>query len=156
MTTSQRKNKLMMLLAEDETIFKLLDNKSVEFPDELIYKNIFPQIKIDFTVQETQTYICLKIDYPSICNNELYKNYILTVMILSNNAHLKTLDGYSRTDLLGEEIIKILNWNNDMGFRMKVISDVEDPFDKNFYYRKLVFESIVSNSMVNGTKLNGR
>lgn len=153
-TTSQRKRKLMMMLAEDETIFTLLDNKTAEYPDDLINVNIFPQIKIDFPSQEVATYIGLKIDYPSVCNNELYKNFHLTIMIISNNAHLKTKTGDSRTDLLGEAIIKVLNWNNDLGFRIEVVSDVEDPLDTNFYYRKLVFKSITSNSMINGMKQN--
>lgn len=153
LTTSKRKRKFMMMLAEDETIFNILDSKSAEYPDDLINTNIFPQIKIDFPSQEVASYIGLKIDYPSICDNELYKNYRLTIMIISNYAHLKTQTGDSRTDLLGEEIVRVLNWNNELGFRLKLISDVEDPLNENFYYRRLTFKSIIYNSLDNKLKV---
>lgn len=158
LTTSKRKKKIMTMLVSNEKIFKLIDNKDISFEycDDLINKNVFPHIKVNFTSQETETYIGIKIDYPSICNNEIYKNYRLTVMILSNNSHLKTHTGESRTDLLGEEIIKVFNWREDLGFRVELISDTEDPFDTNFYYRRLIFKSIASNSMNGGIKNNAR
>lgn len=152
LATAKRKKRFMMMLAEDAEIFKLLENKDAEYPDDLIGTSIFPQIRIDSTTLEAKTYIGVKLDYPSICKNELYKNYVLTVMIISINDHLKTKTGDSRVDLLAEEITDILNWNDEIGFRIELVSDVEDPLNEKFYYRRLVFKSIVSNSLENGVK----
>jgi len=151
-TTSKLKKKFMLIMAEDLEIFDLLDGQPAQEPDDLINTKIFPHIKVDFTPSESQTYIGLKIDYPSVCKNELYKNYRLTIMILSNNGHLKTKTGDSRTDLLAEEIIELFNWNNTIGFTLELVSDFEDPFNENFYGRRLVFKSITSNSIKNGNK----
>lgn len=150
-STSKRKKRFMMMMAEDEEIFKLLDNPDAEYPDDLIGVNIFPQIKIDFTEQETRSYIGVKLDYPSICKNELYKNYVLTVMIISNNRHLKDpKTGNSRVDMIAERVTDLLNWNHEYGFRIELVSDIEDPLNEKFYYRRLVFKSLVSNSLENG------
>lgn len=140
------------MLAEDAEIFNLLEGQPTQEPDDLINTLIFPQIKITFTDQETKTYIGLKIDYPSICRNELYKNYLLTIMIISNNNHLKAANGESRPDLIAEEIIDLLNWNNNIGFTLELVSDIENPLDNKYYYRELKFKSIKSNGVENGMK----
>lgn len=151
--TSKRKKRFMMMMANDEEIFKLLDNPDAEYPDDLIGVNIFPQIKVDFTEQETRSYIGVKLDYPSICKNELYKNYVLTVMVISNNRHLKDpKTGYSRVDMIAERVTNLLNWNNEVGFTIELVSDIEDPLNEKFYYRRLVFKSLISNSLEDGVK----
>lgn len=142
----------MLKLAEDKIIFDLLDGQPEQDPDDLINTIIFPQIKITFTDQQTKTYLGLKIDYPSVCVNELYKNYILTIMIISNINHLKAPNGESRPDLIAEEIVDLLNWNNQVGFNIELISDKENPLNEKYYYRELKFKSITSNSLENGVK----
>lgn len=146
-TTSQCKKIFMKMIANNETIFKLIDNKEVEYADDLINKNIFSQIMIDFKPERVETYIGIKIDYPSVCANEMFKNYYFTIMIISNKQHLKVpAVGESRTDLISAELIKIFNWNNDIDFRLQLKSDVEDVLNENFYYRRLVFSSIAFNN----------
>lgn len=156
-STTELKRKFMMMIAEDEVTFKTIDNKLAEYPDDLFGTNncsqsIFPHLKVDFTEQEAGTYVCIKIDYPSICKNELYKNYVLTIMIISNNAHLKTITGSSRTDIIAESLIKLFNWNNTIGFVLELESDIEDPLSNKHYFRKLRFKSISPNSVYNGVK----
>lgn len=155
--TTLLKKKFMTMIVSDETIFKAIDNKKAEYPDDLFGnkvcpQSVFPQIKIDFTEQEAGTYIGIKIDYPSICENELYKDYILTIMIISNNSHLKSPNGFNRTDIIAEALIRLFNWNRSIGFTLELISDVEDPLDLKHYFRKLRFKSISSNSITNGVK----
>lgn len=157
--TTDLKRKFMMMIAEDEITFKTIDNKNAQYPDDLFGtktcpQSIFPQIKIDFTEQEAGTYIGIKIDYPSICKNELYKDYILTIMIISNNAHLKSPNGSNRTDIIAESLIRLFNWNSAIGFSLELVSDVEDPLDTKHYFRKLRFKSLTSNSITNGVKQN--
>lgn len=153
LTTSQLKRKFMKLLYESDAIVSLIGDDSIESPDDLLGTHIFPQLKVDFTEQQVGSYIGLKIDYPSICNNELYKNYYLTLLIISHTSHL-LCNGDNRVDLIGEETIKIYNWNEDIGFRLELKSDSEYVLDKSYYVREQIFSSITSNSMVNGVRQN--
>lgn len=154
--TSTLKRKILLRLAENERIFELIDNKKInkKNPDDLINVNIFPFLKIDYTVQEAGTYIGIKIDYPELNSNIIFKNTRLTVLIVSANRHLRAASGDLRTDLISEEILNSINWNDCFGFEVRLVSDREDPLNENFYYRKLVFESVSPNSMKNGVKIN--
>ena len=52
---------------------KINKNISKDSPDDLIYVNIFPYLKVDYTVQEAGTYIGVKLEYPNIDNNEIVR-----------------------------------------------------------------------------------
>ena len=97
------KNAFANLLISNQNIVSLIDSNKIVYPDDLLGTHIFPILKIDFTEQEVGTYLGLNISYPNICNNELYKNYVLTVLIVSHNNHI-AVGNDSRVDLLGEEI----------------------------------------------------
>ncbi len=145
LTTTKLKNKFMSLIANNEEIFRLIDNADVQYADDLIGKNIFPEIMVKWKPEIAETYIGLKIDYPSIAKNELYKNYYLVIMVISNVKHIKAPSGDSRVDLISEELIKLFNWNRDIGFELQLYSDIEDILNDNYYYRKLIFKSIAFN-----------
>lgn len=136
------------MLYENEAIVQLIGDTEIEYPDDLIGTHIFPRLKVDLTKQEVESYICIDIDYPTICNNELYKTYLLTVLIISHNGCSFYL-GSNRVDLMAEEVIKMLNWNDTFGFRLELKSDREYVLDKNHYARELMFTSVVSNSREN-------
>lgn len=154
--TSELKRKIMMKLAKDPKIFELIDNRDIdpETPDDLIYNNIFPYTKVDHTVQEVGTYICIKLDYPKINRNEIYKNAELTFFIICNTNCMKVRGGFSRTDVIGERIIEMFDWNSELGFRIELVNEAENPIDENFYYRRLIFRSVSPNGMKNGNKVN--
>jgi hypothetical protein len=127
-------------------------NFDPEAPQDCMYEVLFPYIKIDYTVDQVGTYIGLKIDSPSICKNELYKNFILTITVICNNSAMRTDYGGTRTDAICGELVKMLNWNNTIGFTLELTSDVEDVLNKDYYYRTVRFKSIASNSIKNGVK----
>lgn len=154
--TSQLKKSFAKLLYENPNIVKLIDDKDIVYPDDLLGTHIFPQLKINFTEQEIGSYIGLNISYPSVAKNELYKNYLFTILIISHNDCNTTLTGDSRVDLLGEEIVSIFNWNDKIGFRLELKSDFERVLDEAHYSRELTFKSISSNSIENGVKNYGR
>lgn len=154
--TSSIKKTIIRSIINTPSIVNLLD-ANVEYTDDLINTHVFPHLKIDYTVENVGTYIGIKIDYPDILDsNQLYKDFLLTVLIISNNQHLKTESGDSRTDLLGEEILDLFNWSNTLPFvfRLKVCTDIENPLDEDFYFRKIIFESFTPNSIENGVKIN--
>ncbi|MEF9983694.1 MAG: hypothetical protein RR806_03150 [Oscillospiraceae bacterium] len=147
-TTSQLKTIFMKCLYESPIIVDFIDDKKIQYPDDLLGTHIFPQLKVDFTEQEQGTYIGLNISYPSISRNELYKNYTLTFLIVSNNGHLY-LNGKNRTDLISEEIIHLFNWKTDVGCQLELKSDKEFVLDIKHYARELNFVSISNNSLDN-------
>jgi len=151
-TTSQKKQEFMHLLADNPTIFALLDNPNAEIGDDLINHNIFPRLKINFTATDASTYIGIKIDYPSITSNSAIKDCVITFMIISHKDHISTIWGDSRTDLIAEELIKMFNFNYKLGYTLKLVKDMEDPFDVNYYYRRVTFATEDTNSI--GNKLN--
>lgn len=155
-TTSQLKRKIMLKLAQDPTIFELIDNKDIDKEDceDLIYTNIFPYVRVNYTVQEVGSYICVKLNYPEVNNNEIFKNAELYFYVICNNGCLKTKSGYSRTDLIAERILELFDWNSELGFRLELASEREDPIDDNFYYKRLTFKSFSPNGVKNGVKIN--
>ena len=143
-------------MVNSPNLVNLIDNPNIsaDNPDDLIYTNIFPYLKVDYTIQEAGTYIGIKLEYPDINDNELYKDVILTFLIVSANGCLKVPGGYSRTDLIAEELLSLFNWSSDLGFKIKLYAEKEDPVNENFYYRRLTFESVAPNSVENGVKIN--
>lgn len=150
------KKSFAKLLYGNPNIVNLIDDKDIVYPDDLLGTHIFPQLKIKFTEQEVGSYIGLNISYPTVAKNELYKNYILTILIISHNDCLVTNTGDNRVDLLGEEIVNIFNWNDKIGFTLELKSDFERVLDETHYSRELTFKSITSNSIENGVKKYGR
>ena len=148
-TTSELKQEFIQMLINNGTIVNLL-NSGIETPDELINVQIFPRLKVKYdSTNDARTYIGMKLDYPSITNNDAIKNCSLTFMIISNNGDLKTTTGDSKVDLLAEEIIKMFNFNHNIMFTFKLSRDIENPYDENFYYRRLEFETQAANSLQN-------
>lgn len=147
--TSVTKHKLLQMFAKDDTIFNLINNKSetIEYPEDLIGINLFPYLKVDYTVEESGTFIGVKIEYPNINqSNYTYKDTRITVLIVCDNQSLATKSGYIRTDLVAERIVELLNYNRCFGYELRLVSDSEDPLNEKYYYRKLMFKSEANNT----------
>ena len=147
--TSVTKHKLLQMFAKDDTIFNLINNKSdtIEYPEDLIGINLFPYLKVDYTVEESGTFIGVKIEYPNINqSNYTYKDTRITVLIVCDNKSLATKSGYIRTDLVAERIVELLNYNRCFGYELRLVSDSEDPLNEKYYYRKLMFKSEANNT----------
>lgn len=154
--TSEIKRKIMLKLAQDPKIFELIDNKDIdpECPDDLIYTNIFPYTRVDYTVQEVGAYICLKLDYPDVNENGIYKDAQLTFYVICNMGCMRVHGGLARTDAIAERIIELFDWTEEYGFKLQLFEEKENPIDENFYYRRLTFISVAPNGMKNGMKIN--
>lgn len=147
--TSVTKHKLLQMFAKDDTIFNLINNKSnmIEYPEDLIGINLFPYLKVDYTVEESGTFIGVKIEYPNVNqSNYTYKDTRITILIVCDNKSLATNSGYIRTDLVAERIVELLNYNRYFGYELRLVSDSEDPLNEKYYYRKLIFKSEANNT----------
>lgn len=155
---SEIKRKVMLAMCNSEKIVSLIDNKDIEYPDDLIDTNIFPYLKIDYTVQDAGTYIGVAVDFPTINRNEIYKDMRLTILIVVSNGKMRMdggeNSGMCRTDLIAEELMNALDWNTFLGFKLRLYADREDVFNESFYCRKLVFTSVSDNGIKNGVKVN--
>lgn len=142
------KRRLMLALAEDKQIFDLLSNDSIDPDcyDDLIFNNIFPFLKVDFTETEAGNYIGVGIDYPLVRKNDTYRNSQITFLIICNTNTLRIGNGsYSRVDAIAERIVELFQNNNMFGFPMKLYSDMEGIHSSRFYYRELIMQSQSSN-----------
>lgn len=152
------KRKFLALIYNNPDIMKALNYTAYDpdNPNESVYDVLFPYIKIDGTVVEAKSYIGLKIDSYSRCKNDAYKNFILTISVICNVDVMKTPYGCTRTDLVCGELVKMLAWNDSVGFELALVDDVEDilPTNPKYYYRTVKFKSITTNSQVNGVKQN--
>lgn len=152
---STAKRKIMQKLVQDEQIQKLIDNKDIEYPEDLIYSNIFPYLKIDNTLQESKICLGMEVDFPKrISSNIAFKEVQISFLGICKNDFLKMDNGYSRLDLLMERICELINWNSWLGFKFDLVSDYGKPYDDKFYLRELTFRTIGNNSMVNGNRIN--
>lgn len=155
MTTTDRKKSFLRELYTNPKIVEYIDAKDIEYDDELLNTHLFPYVRIDGVLQDIGTYIGIKVDYPRVLDNDVYKSYTLTAVIISHFDHLKMKTGDARTDVIADELISMWNRDRDNGFKLELVSDVEDPLNDSYYYRQLIFKSITANSIVNGVKTNG-
>lgn len=149
----QYKKKIMSLLIQNENIVSAIDEPDLS-PDELIYNNIFPFLKVPKTQEEAKCYVTMKVDTTNIQRNEIYKNFVITICVLCHESKMCTPYGGIRTDVIAGEIVRLLNWREDIGFTLELTSDTESILNEDYHIRQLVFETITSNSMENGVKIN--
>ena len=149
------KRKIMLKIAQDDEIIKLLNNPKVEYNEDLIGTTIFPYLKIDGTMQESKVCIGVAVNFPSVNKkNKLFKNTTVTILVMCDNGVLNMSNGSCRTDLLIERVCEIINWNDWLGFDMELVYDDEAPFNENLYTREVQFKSLAHNNTLNGNRIN--
>lgn len=153
---TQFKRDVIKRIYECPDIIEMLDNENVDpdCPDTAENVCIFPYIKIPGTQEQVGTFIGVKADCSSISDNELYKNVLLTVVVICSveKIFVKGQKGI-RTDIIAGDISELLNWNDTFGFGMKLVSETEGVYENPSYYAKtLKFKAIRSNDIYNGVK----
>ena len=149
---AEKKRQIFKLLIDDDVIVNTINGVDIKYSDELLGKYIFPYLKIDYTVQDVGTYIGVKVDYVNTNPNPVVKDMTVTFLIMSNTQHILTELGDTRTDILADEINKLLVWNNNIGFSFYLVSDNEDPYDETFYYRKIILRAREEDNILSGKK----
>lgn len=154
-STTLKKREYVKHILENNRIVELIDNKGINDPSDLLGVNIFPFPKIDYTLQDASTYICMQINYPNLLDNDLYKNTVISFLVISHMSVILTPTGDSRVDLIAEELCKDFTWNQDIDiFRLQLVSDTEAPLTKDYYYRRLTFRTYANNNTSNGNRIN--
>lgn len=153
--TTDMKNNIIKKICENQNIVKYINSNYLESPEELMYVNIYPYIKLKEEIEENEEiYIGIALSSPDILENDIYKKLNLTVFILSHKNKLKTLYGGTSVDLIGDEILYTFNHNTEFGFKYSLLTNDEGAYNEKYYFRQLVFSCVANNNMEHGNRIN--
>ena len=147
---SYKKRIIEQMLYEDSDIIMLLDNPEIDdtCPDEILYTNIFPFIRIPDTQDVAANYITFTIDdIDQGSRNEAMKRQHVQFVIFVHKNKVKTKWGIPRHDLIEYVIRDIFNLSNKLGLQMNFQTSREGVTDTDYCTRTLHFEIIAPNSL---------
>ena len=145
----RKKRLIEQILYSDEDIVEILDNPSIdpECPEDLVYENIYPCIRIPGTQDISKNFITFTVDdMERMPTNPVMKSQIVQFVIFVHKDHIKTKYGMARHDLLGYLIRDIFNLSNKLGPQMELMSNREHVTDTDYHTRTLKFELVDDNS----------
>lgn len=138
------------MLYSDPDIIEVLDNPELDAscPDEYLYQNIFPFIRIPGTQDVSKSFITFMLDdMESAQFNKAMKSQFLKVVIFVHKDLVKTKWGAERHDLLAYLVRDVFHLSNSLGLQLNLTSDREGVTDADYCTRTLQFEMITPNSM---------
>lgn len=145
----RKKRIIEQALYSDEDIVEILDNPKIDndVPEDLVYENIFPCIRIPGTQDVSKNFITFTIDdIERIPSNNVMKTQIVQFVIFVHKDNIETKYGIPRHDLLGYLIRDTFNLSNKLGPQMELMSNKEYVTDTDFHTRTLRFELVDDNS----------
>ena len=145
----RKKRLIEQILYSDEDIVEILDNPDIdpEIPEDLVYENIWPCIRIPGTQDISKNFITFTVDDKErMPSNNIMKSQVVQFVVFVHKDHVKTKYGIPRHDLLGCLIRDIFNLSNALGPQMELMSNKEYVTDTDYYTRTLRFELIDDNS----------
>ena len=138
------------MLYSDPDIIEVLDNSELDpsCPDEYLYQNIFPFIRIPGTQDVSKSFITFMLDdMESAQFNKAMKSQFLKVVIFVHKDLVKTKWGADRHDLLAYLVKDVFHLSNSLGLQLNLTSNREGVTDADYCTRTLQFEMITPNSM---------
>lgn len=132
---------------EDETlstdIIMAIDPNLIDKRHELLYKNIFPYLRIIDTQKEAASYITMSVDMPKVSTkNYFFKDMVITINVIVHENIMEMPKNYSatRADYIASLINQIFNHNKNYGnAALEYVSDVESILLNTFFVRTLRF-----------------
>ena len=101
---SRKKRLIEQILYSDEDIVEVLDNMEIDptCPEELLYQNIYPFVRVPGTQDKSRNYICFTVDDMELSpTNPVMKTQYVQFVIFVHKDLIKTPYGIARHDLLG-------------------------------------------------------
>ncbi len=145
---SKYKIELMKRLCLNSKIQSLiLLSESQNQGKEMMYKYIFPYAFVPDTVTNSSTFICFDLEVQRV-QNRTFKDINILFWIFTHHSLMRTSEGI-RTDVLANEVDKILNGNSDLGLgtvELKKVLRVNPA--KDYHGRHLVYKSVDFNRVV--------
>lgn len=146
----RKKRIISRMLYEDPDIIEALDNPELdpECPEEYMYNNIYPFIRIPGTQDTSRSYITFMLDDMDKAQfNKTMKSQFLKVVIFVHKDHIETKYGADRHDLLGYLVKDIFHLSNSLGLQLTLLSDREGVTDTDYCTRTLQFEMTTPSSI---------
>lgn len=133
------------VLYNDPDIVELIDNPNIDkdCPEDLVYENLFPFIKVPGTQDESKNFICYEVDdMGEIARNDRMKQQIVQFVVFVHKDLIKTKYGMPRHDAFGLVIRDLFNRSHLFGHELKLISSKGSTTDTDYYTRALRFQLI--------------
>jgi hypothetical protein len=133
------------VLYNDPDIVELIDNPKIspDTPEELMWENLFPVIRIPGTQDESKSYICYEVDDMSdLSRNDRMKQQIIQFVVFVHKGLIETKYGAPRHDMFGYVIRDLFNRSHLFGHELKLISNRGGTTDTDYYTRTLKFQLI--------------
>ena len=146
----RKKRRIEQILYSDEDIVEVLNNPDInpECPEDLIYENIFPCLRIPGTQDVAKNFITFTVDDTEVIpSSTVKKTQIIQFVIFVHKDNVKTKYGMARHDLLGYLVRDIFHLSNKLGPQMELTYNREGVTDTDYHTRTLRFELIDDNSM---------
>ena len=146
-----RKKRLIgQMLYSDPDIIEVLNNPDIDSscPEDALYVNIFPFIRIPGTQDISKSYITFMLDDMEKSQfNKSMKSQFLKVVIFVHKDLVKTKWGADRHDLLAYLVKDVFHLSNSLGLQLSLVSNREGVTDTDYCTRTLQFEMTTPNSI---------
>ncbi|MCL2020437.1 MAG: hypothetical protein FWG70_11895 [Oscillospiraceae bacterium] len=137
---------LIKELTSSSEIIEILDSQADGYikdePTSLIYRNLWPYLKVPDIQTSADCHLLIAVDIASVNRlNPTYAKYLITIWCLchQNRMWVDKRIG-TRTDLLAQEVLKLLDGRQNFGFsELRLESNRELILNKNYQYRELKF-----------------
>ncbi len=133
------------VLCNDPDIVELINNPDIdpECPEDLMYENIFPFIRVPGTQDESRNFICYEVDdIGDVARNDRMKQQIIQFVVFVHKSLITTEYGIPRHDAFGYVIRDLFNRSHLFGHELKLISSKGSTTDTDYYTRALRFQLI--------------
>jgi hypothetical protein len=133
------------VLCGDEDVVEIIDNPNVDpsIPEDLLYENLYPFVRIPGTQDVSRNYICYSIDDMSANeHNDRMKQQFIQFVVFVHKDLVKTRYGIARHDLLGYLIRDLFNRSHLFGHELKLVTNKEYVTDTDYATRTLKFQLI--------------
>ena len=146
----RKKRLISQMLYNDPDIIEVLDNPDLDpsCPEEYLYTNIFPYIRVPGTKDTSKSYITFMLDDMDKAQvNKTMKSQFLKVVIFVHKDLIQTRWGSERHDLLGYLVKDVFHLSNSLGMQLTLLSNREGVTDTDYCTRTLQFEMTTPNSV---------
>ena len=146
----RKKRIIGQMLYSDPDIIEVLDNPELDpsCPEDALYNNIYPFIRIPGTQDTSRSYITFMLDDMEGAQiNKAMKAQFLKVVIFVHKDLVKTKYGAERHDLLSYLVKDVFHLSNSLGMQLKLLSNREGVTDTDYCTRTLQFEMTTPNSV---------
>ena len=138
------------MLYSDPDIIEVLENPDLDpnCPEEAMYVNIFPFIRVPGTQDTSKSFITFMLDDSEpTAGNPSMKSQLLKVVIFVHKDAVETQFGAERHDLLSYLVRDVFHLSNKLGMQLKLTNNREGVTDTDYCTRTMQFSITTPNSM---------